>query len=203
MAATHEYNAHFHYKDAHNKHHYFYFFVMDYDQPFELAGSEEQSKNYKHFYAKSYAPGDMTITGRSPYQTQYNNFAEYIREFHNRLVNHTGQSNAPGDFIPMLHLLIPSEGVDVYGLVKSFKAGARRFNVAPEFTFDFMVIKNQPADQYIGVVGFAPSTAIKDNWSGKLVGTAHPQPKKKKNHKPAPKKITHKPHQGHGPHPIR
>lgn len=197
MTTKHEYNAHLHYKDEHKKNHYFYLWVMDYDQPFVLSGAEEQSKRYQHFYAKSYAPGDMTVSGRSPYQTQYNNLAEYIREFHNRLLNHTPASNAPGDFIPMLNFVIPSEGVDVHGIIKSFKAGARRFNVAPPFTFDFMVIKNVPADKYIGTVGFYPSTAIRDNWTGKLVGTSHPQPKKKKHHKPGPKTRTHKSHNTH------
>lgn len=199
MPTTHEYNAHLFYKDEKRRGHYFYLWVTDYDQPFELAGAEEQSKLYQHFYAKSYAPSDMTVMGRTPHQTHYNSLAEYIRIFQLRMVSATPASNAPGDFIPMLTLKIPSEGIDVQGFIKSFKAGAKRFNVAPEFTFDFVVIKNVPADQYIGTVGFAPSTAIKNNWSGALVGTAHPQPHKKKNHKPGPKRLS-QPRRKYGGH---
>lgn len=188
MSVTHEYNAHLRYTDENNKNHYYYLWVMDYDQPFELAGSEEQSKKYQHFYAKSYAPGDMTVTGRSPYQTEYNNLAEYIREFHWRLINATPASNAKGDFIPMLKLVIPSEGISVHGLIKSFKAGARRFNVAPPFTFDFMVIKND----HQSTINFKSSYAIRSTWTGKLVAAVPEVKKKKKHHKHKPKKIDSK-----------
>lgn len=185
MTVTHEYNAHLHYQDERKKDHYFYLWVMEYDQPFELAGSEEQSRRYQHFYPKSYAPGDMTVEGRSPYQTEYNNLGEFIREFHWRLINATPASNARGDFIPLLKFVIPAEGIIVHGLIKAFKAGAKRFNVAPPFTFDFMIINNY----YQQSITFASSYVVRDTWAGNLVGSAHPQPKKKKHHKQGPKKI--------------
>src|SRR6476646_5017673 len=139
-AGPRQYNASMVYKDAKKKRHRFEFYIMSYTQPFELAGSHSQAKRYQHFYAKSYAPGDMSFVGRSVHQTQYNNFAEYVREFHNRILNATPASNAKGDFIPLVQLEIPLEGINVHGLVKSFVAGAKRFNVAPQFSFDFMVI---------------------------------------------------------------
>lgn len=191
---THNYNAHLRYTDEKGKDHYFYFWVMGYTQPFELAGTEEQSLKYKHFYAKSYAPGDMTVSGRAAYQTEYNNLSDYLRQFHMRLINSTPASNAQGDFIPTLKLVIPAEGVSVHGLVKSFKAGAKRFNVAPPFTFDFMVISND----HQASINFTSSYTIRDTWTGALVGTAHPQPKKKKHHKPAPKHIHHRPRRKFG-----
>jgi len=186
VANTHAYNAWLHFVDNSKKAHYFYIWVMEYDQPFELAGVEEQAKKYQHFYSKSYAPGDMTVTGRSPYQTEYNNLAEYIRAYHNALINSAPASNAKGDFIPLLTLHIPAEGVSVTGVIKSFEAGAKRFNVAPPFTFDFMVIRN--AHQI--TTNFTPSHVIRSTWSGAYVSSA-PELKKKKNTKPAPKKKKH------------
>jgi hypothetical protein len=180
-----QYNASMQYRDAKKKKHRFEFYLMSYTQPFQLAGSHSQSRRFQHFYAKSYAPGDMSITGRSVHQTQYNNLAEYIREFHNRMLNATPASNAKGDFIPLIHLEVPVEGINVHGLIKSFKAGARRFNVAPQFTFDFTVIRT-PMDK----TDWAASSAIHDTWSGHLVKWAHPQPKKKKHHKPKHKHVS-------------
>jgi hypothetical protein len=181
-----QYNAHLKYLDNSRKSHIFYLYVMEYDQPFELAGSEEQSLRYQHFYAKSYAPGDMNVMGRAPHQTQYNSLAEYIREFHWRIINASPASNAKGDFIPMLNLVIPVEGISVHGIIKSFTAGAKRFNVAPPFSFDFMVMKND----YQSTVNFQPSYTLRATWTGGLVGSATSviKPKKKKNHKPKPKK---------------
>jgi hypothetical protein len=164
MAEVHDYNAYLRYRDLSGKIHIHKFWVMSYTQPFQLSGEEAQSKRFRHFYAKNYMPGDMTVVGRTPHQEGYNALAEFIRAHHMVLMNDPGANNKnKKDFIRLMMLAIPNEGVQFSGIIKSFSAGAKRFNVAPEYTFDMMVIHNHNS------LSFIPSYAIRRAWIGNLV----------------------------------
>lgn len=141
-------------------------YVMEYSQPHALSGSAQQSKLYKHWYPKSYSPGDITVVGRVRDQTDYDNLAVFIRGFHQSLMSAAGRSNAAnGNQIPLMRLYIDGEGVNIDGVIKSFKAGAQRFNVAPQFTFDFTVIK----DSHSKNSDMVPGYALRQMWTGSFV----------------------------------
>lgn len=144
----------------------FNMYVMEYSQPHALSGAAQQSKLFKHFYPKSYTPGDITVIGRVVSQDDYNNLAVFIRGFHLNLMNAGGSSNASnGEQIPLMHLYIDGEGINIDGLILSFEAGAKRFNVAPQFTFDFTVIK----DAHSKNSDMIPGYALRQMWTGNFV----------------------------------
>lgn len=165
--STHAYNASLSYT-INKKRHLHLIWVMSYTQPFQLSGVEEQSRLYQHFYSKSYTPGDMAIVGRTPHQTEYNNLAEFIRGHHMTIMNNPGVNNNENNSIPLLRLEIPSEGISVRGVVKSFVAGAKRFNVAPEFNLDLMVIENELSN----LEKIRAEYTVRNTWTGNFVGSA-------------------------------
>jgi hypothetical protein len=125
-----------------------YLWVMEVEQTHELSGSTYQSQYYQHFYGKSYAPGPVTVNGRVPTQAHYDALAEFIRKHQLLLINQPGASNLlnpnPSDpySLPLLTLAVPSEGLNLEGYVTGFQGGAKRFNPAPPFNFDFVVIND-------------------------------------------------------------
>lgn len=140
--------------------------VTEYSQPHALSGSSQQSKMYKHFYPKSYSPGDIAIIGRVRDQTDYNNLAIFIRKFHLELMSAPGASNAAGGKqVPLMTLYIQGEGLNVQGLVGSFQAGAKRFNIAPEFRFNFTVIK----DAHSKNTDMHPAYSMRQMWTGNFI----------------------------------
>lgn len=144
----------------------FNMYVMEYSQPHVLSGTNQQSKLYQHFYPKSYSPGDISVIGRVVSQTDYDNLSVYIRNFHLSLMSAPGSSNAAnGEQIPLMTLYIDGEGINVQGIVKTFAAGAKRFNVAPQFTFDFTVIK----DAHSANSDMIPGYAVRQMWTGAFV----------------------------------
>jgi hypothetical protein len=121
---------------------------MEVNQTHELSGSPYQSQYYQHFYGRSYAPGPVGISGRVPTQAHYNRLAEFIRTHQLLLINQPGASNIinpnPSDpyNLPFLTLAVPSEGLNLEGYITGFTGGAKRFNPAPPFTFDFIAIND-------------------------------------------------------------
>lgn len=141
--------------------------VMSYTQPHQLGGSPSQSKWYQHFYPRSYSPGAISVRGRVPYQTDYDNMARFIRTHHELMVGSAGLSNlgTQSSQIPLMSMGILGEGLYVEGLIGSFQAGAKRWNIAPEFTFDFMVIK----DAHSKNTDMVGAYAVRSMWSGSWI----------------------------------
>lgn len=139
--------------------------VMEYSQTHALAGTSAQSKMFKHYYPKSYSPGNVSVIGRVRTQSDYNNLGTYIRNFHITLMNSSGRSNAGSKQLPLMMLFINGEGLNIQGIPASFQAGAKRFNVAPEFRFDFMVIK----DAHSKNADMRPGYAMRQMWTGDFI----------------------------------
>lgn len=164
----HRFNAYLQFQDITGNTNTFAMWVMQYTQAHQLAGQEYQSKLFKHFYPRSYSPGDMMVTGRVPYQNDYDNLAEFIRSHQITMMGQPGLSNiADGNSSSTLSLMIlgiPSEGIEVSGIVKQFQAGAKRFNVAPEFQFNFFIVQDRHS-----TLTEVPLETLSRVWSGDYV----------------------------------
>jgi hypothetical protein len=145
--------------------------IMEYSQSHDLAGSASQSKFFKHFYPRSYSPGPVTVTGRVSTQFRYDQLAEFIRFHQEVMVQNSGLSNAGDNQLPLLKLSIPSENFYVEGWIEAFASGAKRFNPAPEYTFDFTVVK----DQHSLNVDLRPASVIRSWWNASIfnIGEIH------------------------------
>lgn len=140
--------------------------TMEYTQPHTLAGADSQSKMYKHFYPRSYSPGEIAVTGRVPLQKDYDNLGEFVRKHHLVLMRSSGLSNVGiGAQLPLMRLAIPNEGIYVEGILKSFQAGAKRFAVAPQFTFNFTVVKDSHSKNANMNAGYA----LRNFWTGTFI----------------------------------
>lgn len=169
-----KYNATLSYPVATNKSKAFGIWIMKYEQGHRVGGSSAQSKWFKHFYPRGYAPGAITVTGRVPNQYTYDLLAEFVRGHQEFMIQSAGASNLSGrSQVPLLHLALPSENIYVDGWVDAFNAGAKRFNPAPEFTFEFSVIKDNHSKNY----ELTPSYALRAWWTGKTIDTAATAPK--------------------------
>lgn len=142
-----------------------YLWVMSIEQGYGMAGTSASAKYYSHWYPLNFNMGPLVVTGRVPYQVDYNNLSEYIRRHQRLMASEAGYTNIKGDTEHALNLLrfeLKSEGVFVDGFIKSFNARQKRFDVAPEFTFEFEVIKDGFQD--IAVKDSMISHAISDAW---------------------------------------
>lgn len=160
------YNAFLRYTTPKGKTLQYNMWVMEYSQPHQVSGNSSQARMYKHFYPKSYSPGDIAVTGRVRTQLDYNNLARYIRGHHEAMMAVPGGSNlSSGSILPLIKLFITAEGINVDGFVKSFQAGAKRFNVAPEFQFSFTVIKDAHSKNTDMRAGYA----VRQLWTGSFI----------------------------------
>lgn len=160
------YNASLRYKGTNGKMRGFGVWVMEYEQGHTLAGEEAQSRWYKHFYPKSYSPGVMTIKGRVPTQHRYDQLATFIRDHQEALIRAPGASNIAGQSqLPLLKFSLPSENIYVDGWVNTFEAGAKRFNTAPEYTLDFVVIR----DNHSATLDLRPAYTVRAWFTGATV----------------------------------
>lgn len=160
------YNSYLSYVPLGKKKQRYNMWVMEYSQPHAVSGSSSQSKMYKHFYPRSYSPGNISVIGRVRDQHDYNNLAIFIRKFHQNLMAAPGASNlSNGRQIPLMTLFIADEGINVQGIVGSFEAGAKRFNVAPEYRFDFTVIK----DAHSKNTDMRAAYAMRRMWTGTFI----------------------------------
>ena len=122
-------------------------FVMDLEQTHELSGTTAQSRLYRQFYPRAYAPGDMKVSGRCRSQEEYQQLGLFIREHQRRLLdspanvmfNRADLTN-PG-YQRLLRLSVPSEGIILRGYVQRFTISKRGVHdPAPEYSFDFVVV---------------------------------------------------------------
>jgi hypothetical protein len=140
--------------------------VMEYSQTHDLGGSSQQSKWYKHFYPRSYAPGTITVSGRVRTQQRYDQVVEFIRGHQETMIQKAGSSNAgTKNQLPLLKLSIPSENLYVEGWVASIAGGAKRFNPAPEYTFEFFVVK----DAHSMNTDLRPASVMRSWWNGSII----------------------------------
>lgn len=177
------YNASIQYTQRNGRAIAFGLWVMDYDQPHTLAGNEATSRWYKHFYPRSYAPGVMSIHGRVRTQYRYDQLADYIRGHQEHMLRTAGASNIAGRTqIPLLRLSIPSENIYIDGWVETFKAGAKRFDPAPEFDLDFVVIR----DNHSANVDLRPAYAIRSWFTGAVIEQGREAPRVETQVRPGP-----------------
>lgn len=142
------------------------FWLEEIEQRHSLSGTSAQSQFFQHFYAKSYAPDPLQVTGRVRDQKQYDALAEYVRDHQILLVSTRGSNNpdvsAQKFQLPLMTLRIASEGLVYGGWIDSFEGGAKRFNVAPQFTFSFTTIE----DRHSTNSKLVPSHALQSVFSG-------------------------------------
>jgi hypothetical protein len=129
---------------ANNKHFIHTLWVEQLEQPHQVTGSRHQSLHVNHWYPKSYAPGNLTITVRCSSQRDYQHLANFIRR-HHRLMLETpglrfsGKANSTG----LRHLLLfrmPSENLTLRGWVPTFTLTKRGvFDPAPQYPIGFFV----------------------------------------------------------------
>jgi hypothetical protein len=147
----------------------FRFYIETIEQSQNLAGSSQQAKMYQHFYARSYAPAPVHVTGRVRDQPMYDDLGEFIRAHQKLLITTAGRNNVfDNERLPMMRLNIPSENLAYNGWVNAFEGGAKRFNVAPQFDFDFEVI----SDKHSTNNKITPSAALRSTWSGAFLSGA-------------------------------
>jgi hypothetical protein len=140
--------------------------VMEYSQSHDLAGDISQSKWYRHFYPRSYSPGAITVTGRVRTQQRYDQVTEFVRQHQELMIQRAGYSNAGTRYqLPLMSLSIPFENIYVEGWIASIQAGAKRFNPAPEYTFDFLVVK----DSHSMNIDLRPASVIRSWWNGSII----------------------------------
>ncbi|MBA3756774.1 MAG: hypothetical protein H0X02_11335 [Nitrosomonas sp.] len=144
-------NATLSYKvSGHN--HTFKLWVMEIEQPHMLSGQPYQSRTKRHFYPRSYAPGDIAVSGRCTSQENYQRLSLFIRKHQRAVLNVPAterfarvNTSAPG-YQRLMRLSIPSEQLLVRGWIDNFsftKSGV--FAPAPEFKFSFFVVFDNTA----------------------------------------------------------
>lgn len=160
------YNAAIKYVDTKGKLRGLGLWVMEYSQEHSLGGSSSQSRWFKHFYPRSYSPGAITVTGRVRTQQRYDQVSEFIRDHQQVMIQRAGYSNSgTKNQLPLMRLSIPFENLYVEGWVNSFAAGAKRFNPAPEFTLDFVVVK----DNHSMNSEMRPASVLRSWWNGSII----------------------------------
>lgn len=160
-----EFNGWLQYKPVRKGIQGFRFWVMEYSQAHQLSGTQAQSKMFQHFYARSYAAAPISVTARVRDDAEYHKLAKYIRGHHEELMRNPGMSNVRGGELPLMGLGIKDEGIYVTGWVESFEAGAKRFNVAPEVSFDFVVVQ----DSHSANTNMRPLSVTRAWWTGQMV----------------------------------
>lgn len=116
--------------------------ITSIEQPHQITGTRKQSKHVAHWYPKSYAPGDLSVTIRNRTQRDYQRLANLVRLHHKMMTDTPGMrfSNKSGSTgrRHLMFLQIPSEDIYVRGWISTFtltKKGVH--DVAPEYTFSF------------------------------------------------------------------
>lgn len=122
----------------------FFLYVEKLSQSHTLSGSSSQGRYSKHFYARSYAPGDMELKVRCRSQDDYQNLALFVREHQRTLVAQPGKfevtSSASAGFKRLLRLSVPSENIFYHGWIKTITISKKGvFEQAPECTLTYTV----------------------------------------------------------------
>src|SRR5437868_7950439 len=93
--------------------------VMELEQDFGMAGRVSQSKMFAHWYPLNFTQSALKITGRVQVQSDYNALAQYIRGHQRHIASQGGFNQTTG--LSLLTLQVPSEGIWVNGVIKSFQ----------------------------------------------------------------------------------
>jgi len=130
------------YKD--NVHYVHTLWVETLSQPHQINGSGHQSMHMNHWYPKSYAPGNISLTVRCKHQADYQHLANFIRLHHRLLLETPGLrfSSRKGTtgLRHLMFLRVPSERIECHGWVPTFTLNKKGvFDPAPQCTFDFFV----------------------------------------------------------------
>jgi hypothetical protein len=133
--------------------------VMELDQDYGMAGQTFQSHMYSHWYPLSFQLSPLTVKGRTRTQADYNALIEFIREHQRFVASSSGDSNFSND-LSLLKLVVPSEGINVLGVIKSIKGEQIRFNPAPPYEFQFEVWKDGHEDLAVANI----SMVVHDGW---------------------------------------
>jgi hypothetical protein len=132
--------------------------VMEYSGSGGMAGTTYQSKTYRHWYPLSYQLSALHVIGRVQTQQDYADLAEYIRG-HQIFI---GRSVGLLTDSKLLKLTLPSEGLLLTGVIKSFTAGRQRFNPAPPWEFDFEIYRDPLQDRRGALV----TSTVNVGWLG-------------------------------------
>lgn len=157
-------NAYLSYRNSSGQRVTFLLWVMEFEQPHSLEGASNQSFGYKQFYPKSYAPSKISVTGRLPDADQHEQLGKFVRDHQKMMLAHAGAGNISGRQIALMTFAVPSEGILVTGFIPSFRTERRRFNPAPEYTFEF-----EPVTDRNSTSAQIPSTAVRSWWTGEVI----------------------------------
>lgn len=156
-----------------DKHHVHTLWIEAISQPHQVTGSRAQSVHQSHWYPRSYAPGDISITIRCRTQLDYQHLANFVR-LHHRLMLETpglrfsGRANSIG----LRHLMLfrlPTEFITVRGWIPTFRIAKRGvFDPAPQVEIPFFTaIDPYSSDPII-------SHQIREWWNSKKMKPTNP-----------------------------
>jgi hypothetical protein len=130
---------------------YIALWVYEVEAAFELAGSRAQSAGFRSFYPHNFVQPKLTVRGQTVNNFEYNKLSEFIRETQRKAVYY----DTRGLDAPVIGFTIYKGGVntargtkgshqqlDLDGFIPAFGRGARRFEFAHEFEFDFIVTRS-------------------------------------------------------------
>jgi hypothetical protein len=143
-----------------------WFYVDDFEANFEVTGSTAQSKKTRQFYPHNMAQPSVTVTGVAPSNHFYNELASFVRAAQYYSVSGrelrmaglttqdyrtmTGPSGKP-IYRPTMQFNLYARNQKsaphnklhlswkLEGYVKNIRAGGEKANVAPTFTFEFII----------------------------------------------------------------
>lgn len=146
---------------------------------FSMSGSYGQSRYRKQFYPKAFNQPMMRVRGTMPNQYEYNKLAAFIREGHFDALNQTNRKTVEGNSVPKfdkktLTFRIKDAGdktppkrnlkgghlpLAFEGYIKNIRAGAKKFEFAPSFEFEFVVAGSKDT----GSVGIYQDDVVQGN----------------------------------------
>lgn len=113
----------------------FSLWIMSLKQNNQLEGPRAQSRLTRHFYPRSYGPGELIVSGRAASQKNLQDLAIFIRGHQSSIVNGGVQIDKK-----MMTLVIPTEGIFLQGFIPRFNLIKRGvFAPIPEYTFNFVI----------------------------------------------------------------
>lgn len=159
-----------------------HFWIEDIEANFAMAGSTAQSRHVRQFFPHNMVQPSIIVRGIAPNSYQYNRLANFVRQAQWDAVSGQELARAgidlrgePDNPITTLNLTIRAGITGLYpptgrtvkgrhkawkleGYVKSMSAGAKRFEQAPRFQFEFLIAASKLADG--SNVGIWSDTAV-------------------------------------------
>lgn len=144
------------------------FWIEDIETSFGMTGTKAQSRNLREFMPHNINQPSVTISGRAPNSFQLNRLGAFIRSAQwnglntdklGEALRHEVTSSGQTVQVNTIRFILrngkgafPYNGKHVKGVhnpwvlegyVKEFKAGAQRFNQAPQFKFEFWIAESR------------------------------------------------------------